>query len=280
MSHLSLRIFMAVSVLAFGLSVPKTAIGAPEHDRKQPGQEAKPVAEQITEALAVLRKTDIKDSQRWAKAARDLVQIGKPAVPPLVEELDRTTENPSLRSLGFTLRSIGDPRAVPALIRAIPRTLVPAGSDYGLTMDDPELLAFLQKHDLDEKEGGRLFTFGMPYREITGALHTLTGQRFNLRGIEYTAPGSDRCYYAIQGLGLRAWQVDNRHYGTIENDIRDNKLPPLDRPATLLMDFDPKTKSYHAEKSARTCMAERAGRAGAAPPTASRWARGRGRPKL
>src|SRR5205823_807638 len=39
------------------------------------------------------------------------------------------------------------PRAVPALIRAIPRTLVEPGSDYGLTTDDAELLAFLQATD-------------------------------------------------------------------------------------------------------------------------------------
>ena len=67
-----------------------------------------------------------------ATAVRDLVEIGQPSVPPLIEELDRLTENLPLRSLGFTLRAIGDPRAVPALIRAIPRTLVkPAATTAG-----------------------------------------------------------------------------------------------------------------------------------------------------
>jgi hypothetical protein len=377
---------------------PHAATAAPDRDAKEPGPAARPIPEQIAEAIAVLRATDIRDSKRWAKAARDLARIGKPAVPPLIEELDRTTEDRPLRSLGFTLRAIGDPRAVPALIRAIPRTLVPPGSDFGLPMDDAELLAFLQRHDLDKREGGRLFTFGMPYREITGALHALTGQRFNedelnfinlqgtpkqrwlqlwlfhglaarwavwwkqnwrrftddpayaqvslpplpeappvaaaaadqpfptgdkarassgwagvilgprqpreyyrtfkdldtgretkwpkelpdppkatveevaafaakegfdLRGIDYTPLGSDRSYYAIQGLGLRAWQVDNSRYGTIEADLRNDKPPPLDRPAgDLLMDFDPQTKTYHPENEATFLFVTREGTTG------------------
>ncbi len=143
------------------------------------GKDARPVSDEIAQAVAALRNSDIRNSKAWATAVRNLARIGKPAVPALIEELDRTTENRPLRSLGFTLRAIGDPRAVPALIRAIPRTLVPPGSDYGLTMDDPELLAFLQQHDLHKGADGRNFTFGMPYREITGALHAITGQQFN-----------------------------------------------------------------------------------------------------
>ena len=94
----------------------QTAINAPEQDAEGRVRTVNPNSESIAEAIAVLRTTDIRDSKRWAKAAFDLVQIGKPAVPALIEELDRTTENRPLRSLGFTLRAIGDPRAVPALI--------------------------------------------------------------------------------------------------------------------------------------------------------------------
>ena len=46
-------------------------------------------------------------------------------------------------------------------------------------MDDPELLAFLRKHDLDKDDRFDGFGLGRPYREITGALHSITGQRFN-----------------------------------------------------------------------------------------------------
>jgi hypothetical protein len=383
-----------VLALAAGAAAAKPGREA----RDQPGPAAEPVPPPIADAIAVLGTTDINNPKRWATAIRDLVRIGKPAVPHLIAELDRTTANRPLRSLGFTLRAIGDPRAVPALIRAIPRTLVPAGSDFGLPMDDPELLAFLQQHDLDPASGGELFTFGMPYREITGALHAPTGQKFredelnfinlqgtpkqrwlqlwlfhglatrwavwwkqnarrftddpvyarvslpplpdappvpraaadqpfptgdavrasdgwanviigppqareyyrtfkdldtgreipwpkelpepskagndqiaaftaregfDLRGTEYTDPGSGRSVYTLQPLGLRAWQVDNRLYGTIEKDLRDNKPPKLDRPARdLLMDVDPRSGTYRPRNKATFLFVTREGTTG------------------
>ncbi len=387
----------ACFVALFALAV-LTANLAVSQERPTSGQAAKPVSEEIAEAIIALRNTDIRNSKGWATAARRLTQIGKPAVPALIEELDRTTADRPLRSLGFTLRAIRDPRAVPALIRAIPRTLMPPGSDFGLKMDDPELLAFLRKHDLDKTDKGDGFGFGRAYREITGALHSITGQRFNedelifihlsgtpkqqwlqswlfhglasrwavwwkqnwrkftddptyakislsplpdapavtsisavqpfptgdtvksslgqsnvilglpqpqeyyrtfkdldtgrvikwpkdlpepskasgpeiaafaategfdLRGVEYTPPGSNQSYYALQGLGLRAWQVDNSFYGRIELDLRKDKPPDLDRPAgDLLMDYDPITKTYHPENKATFLFVTREGTTG------------------
>jgi hypothetical protein len=378
------------------LIVLAAQIVARAQDRKESA--AKPVAEEIQQAIIALRNTDIGNCKGWATAARKLTEIGKPAVPPLIEELERTTADRPLRSLGFTLRAIGDPRAVPALIRAIPRTLMPPGSDFGLKMDDPELLAFLRKHDLDESDRDEGFDFGRAYREITGALHTITKQRFNedelnfihlsgtpkqqwlqrwlyhglasrwtvwwklnwrkftddpayskiglpqlrdappvaalsaaqpfptgekvdatgrhgnvivgppqpqdyyrtfkdldtgreskwsqelpepakakgdeiaafaakegfdLRGTEYKPPGSERSYYALQGLGLRAWQVDNSLYGKIESDLRAEKIPILDLPAgDLLIDYDPATKTYHPENKATFLFVTREGTTG------------------
>jgi hypothetical protein len=145
----SLKTACLVYIVALAVPTPNSARA---QDRTETGQAPKPVAEEIQEAIIALRNTDIRNSKGWATAARRLTQIGKPAVPPLIEELDRTTADRPLRSLGFTLRAIGDPRAVPALIRAIPRTLMPPGSDFGLRMDDPGLLAFLRKHDLDKAD--------------------------------------------------------------------------------------------------------------------------------
>jgi hypothetical protein len=115
----------------------------------------------------------------WCQTLKEIVELGPSAVPELIEELDATEEDRMLRCLGFTLRAIGDPRAVPSLIRAIPRTLRPGGSDMGLRATDPVLAAFAQRHDLSEtKEGNGDYSFGRPVREIFGALQKLTGQHF------------------------------------------------------------------------------------------------------
>ena len=355
--------------------------------------------ERIAALIAKLRLVKLDDMQPWAEAVRDLVAIGRPAVPMLIEELDRTTDAMTLRSLGFALRALRDPRAVPALIRAIPRTLSASGSDYGLKMDDAKLLAFLQEHDLNKEKDGGLFNFGMPYREITGALRALTGRQFgeeelnfvvldggpaqrrlrlgyfqrlaarwadwwegdwrkftddpaysrvnfppappdlpeavpsavqpfptgskvkassgwsgvivgppqrldyyrtfndldtgrdlkwpdalgrpeaakpdavadwsaregyDLEGVEYRPPGSDRSSYAIRGLGLRAWQIDKALYGRIEFDLAAGRVPPLDRPADdLLMDYDPATKTYNPGAEATFLFVTREGATGA-----------------
>ena len=384
-------------IVFLAVLTPPMASAAVFQEAKEPGPDTK-VSEEIHEAIAALRNTNIENPKAWATAARKLTQIGKEAVPPLIEELEQTTADRPLRALGFTLRAIGDPRAVPALIRAIPRTLMPPGSDFGLRMDDPELLAFLRKHDLDKEDRDTGFSFGRAYREITGALHSITGQKFNedelnfislsgtpkqqwlqcwlfhglagrwtiwwkknwrkftddpayskislpllpnapevaaisaeqpfpigdqvhaaggwanvivgppqasehyrvfkdldtgreikwpkelpgpseakaeaiaefakdegfdLRGVEYTPPGSTRSYYALQGYGLRAWQVDDSLYEKIEGDLRENKLPALTRPANdLLMDYDPKTKTYHPENKATFLFVTREGTTG------------------
>jgi 5-hydroxyisourate hydrolase-like protein (transthyretin family) len=109
---------------------------------------------------------------------RELVTIGPPAVPQICEELDRTNQGQVLRRLAFALRAIGDPRAVPSLIRAIPKTLLPPSSDFGLIVPDPELAAFMHKHDLDHSKGLH-FGYGRPVREVFGALQQLTGQDFD-----------------------------------------------------------------------------------------------------
>jgi thiol-disulfide isomerase/thioredoxin len=114
---------------------------------------------------------------------KELVEIGKPAVPALTAALDRATRDTPMRLLPFTLRAIGDPRAVPALIRAIPKTLLPPGSDCGMSVRDPELFKFMLTNDLNEAPGDRLarrnFDMGRPVREVCGALRKITGTNQN-----------------------------------------------------------------------------------------------------
>src|SRR5438445_767942 len=82
------------------------------------------------------------DIETYTAQIKELVEIGKPAVPALAAALDRATKETPMRLLPFTLRAIGEPRAVPALIRAVPRTLLPPASDCGMSVRDAELPKF------------------------------------------------------------------------------------------------------------------------------------------
>jgi beta-lactamase regulating signal transducer with metallopeptidase domain len=120
--------------------------------------------------------------EEWAQTIRELAKIGKPAVPELVAELDRTDRTQTILSLGFALRAIGDPRAVPALIRAIPKTLRPLGSDCGVCIVDPDLRNFMQDNqnyavERSARGKDRLVACGRPVNEIVPALERITGHR-------------------------------------------------------------------------------------------------------
>jgi hypothetical protein len=119
--------------------------------------------------------------EAWAENIRAMIQLGPDAVPELIKELDATHDDRMLRALGFVLRGIGDKRAVAPLIRAIPRTLRPPGSDMGLIAKDKSLLEFMQKYDLDPDSAGFRGHYGVgrPVREICGALRALTGKTQN-----------------------------------------------------------------------------------------------------
>ena len=139
----------------------------------------------ILEEFRKLSKT-VDKAALWCSLMRELVAIGKDAVPLICSELDETTEDRTIRRLAFALRAIGDKSAVPALIRAIPRTLVPSSSDYGLLVTkDPvpgadELAAFMRKHSLTRGETlDRYFHFTRPVREVFASLQKLTGKNFD-----------------------------------------------------------------------------------------------------
>jgi len=161
-----------------------------------------PQAERIEAALKILRVYDLREREGdWATAIRELIKIGKPAVPRLIEELDRTDRDRALRALGFVLRGIGDPRAVPGLIRAIPRLIQPASSDFGLTIkNDPELLKFMWANDLNhignnkgavEMNGLIIFYYQRPIREIMTVLEKVTHQSLGWRDLDPASAKAD-----------------------------------------------------------------------------------------
>jgi beta-lactamase regulating signal transducer with metallopeptidase domain len=137
--------------------------------------------ERIDAAMTILQNFGVfqTNTKKWATAIRELITIGKPAVPRLIDELDHIDRaarpETELRALGFVLRGIGDPRAVPALIRALPNTLQRPASDCGCTVDDPELMAFMRPHDNENGSNADRFSFGRPINEILPALQKLTG---------------------------------------------------------------------------------------------------------
>jgi hypothetical protein len=197
--------------------------------------------ERVAQIIGEFRKLNhtVDETELWCLLMRELVTIGPDAVPQLCEELDLTTEQRHLRRLGFALRAIGDPRAVPALIRAIPRTLLPASSDYGLIVEDAELTRFMQMHHLRDG-GGQYFGFGRPVREIVGALHKLTGQDFEDETLYSMHLSADprgqvlqrRLYHKQARLWAAWWEAHWREftndeaYARAELQITDEPLPP------------------------------------------------------
>jgi hypothetical protein len=148
-------------------------------DTKQ-GQAQSPGKRPATEVGKLLDRLDELHPQvgkdEWACVLRDLIKHGRDAIPELSAELDATNDAYMLRCLGFVMRGIGDKRALPALIRALPKTCVGGGSDCGFIANDPELLEFMQKHD---KENGRSrgmdYSFGRPISEFRVTLQKMTG---------------------------------------------------------------------------------------------------------
>lgn len=159
---------------------PATEANAPATDDDQ--------LRRIHELIYILRNHRVFDRcDEWAAAIRELTQIGEPAVAELIAELNRTNRNATLRGLCFTLRAIDDPRAVPALIRNIPKGLQSPSSDCGVPVSDPELLEFMRSHDNsavyyarhpdEERRDSTHFSYGRPVNEILSALESLTGHR-------------------------------------------------------------------------------------------------------
>jgi hypothetical protein len=138
----------------------------------------------------------------WASVLKEIADIGPDAVPDLIAELDATDSDIMQRNMGFLLRAIGDKRAVPALIRALPRTCRKPGSDMGCNAKDKDLLAFLQKYDLDEDNRDGMYGYGRPVREISGALEKLTGKKH----------GEEQLYHVFLSGGVQQQLAQRKLY--------------------------------------------------------------------
>jgi hypothetical protein len=143
-----------------------------------PAQRADDQTQRVRELIYFFRTYRVfcRDEE-WAQTIRELVGIGKAAVPELVAELDRTDRDATSRSLAFCLRAIGDARAVPALIRSIPKALRPPGSDCGVNISDPDLRRFMKAHQNYKDDHENSVACGRPVNEIISALEGITKHR-------------------------------------------------------------------------------------------------------
>ncbi|MBL8809126.1 MAG: carboxypeptidase regulatory-like domain-containing protein [Planctomycetaceae bacterium] len=146
-------------------------------------------AEAIIAELRNFNKT-VDGCEVWCALLREVVKIGPPAVLPLCKELESTQSNPMMRRISVALRALNDPRAVPSLIRTLPRTLLPSSSDFGLIVEDAELASFMRENSINGEGSGNRFDLGRPVREVHAAIQHLT--KHNLQASKELASMSRR----------------------------------------------------------------------------------------
>jgi hypothetical protein len=178
--------------------------------------------------------------EEWAQTIRELATIGKGAVPDLVAELDRTDRDATLRSLAFCLRAIGDQRAVPALIRAIPKALRPPGSDCGVSIADLDLRTFMLAHQNYKDDQAKHVACGRPVNEIITAIERITkhceppdsGENDPLRhvflGGTPEQQAQQRALFLQRQQRWQAWWSEHRQEFVTEEELQSVELPKRD----------------------------------------------------
>jgi hypothetical protein len=217
---------------------------APRADGTKPAaaERARPAtaAGKLLDKLAAQNHGPERFQDDWLRTLKSLVDLGPDAVPELIAELDATTDDMMLRCCGFTLRAINDPRAIPALIRAIPKTLLPPGSDMGLKADDQRLADWAQQYDLNGDDKGNRYGFGRPVREIFGALRKLSGQEFGEEDLYHMfLDGLDsqrrmkRELFDREAARWAKWWEEHAEEFTKDPAYARVNLPPLNLPADV-----------------------------------------------
>ncbi len=154
------------------MTVQRSALSGTDHATRQRG------------ATPIGKLLDRLEGQRagedpWCRTLLEIVNLGPAAVPVLIEELDATESAMMLRNLGFVLRAIGDKRAVPALIRSIPKTLGRDNGGFGFRSTGQDIVKFMQQHDVKQENQENEYGLSSPAREIFTALQKMTEQEFD-----------------------------------------------------------------------------------------------------
>ncbi len=195
----------------------------------QDAPEARLRADSLVVKLRGYNKT-IKHTKIWCGLLRDLADLGPAAVPRIRREFEQTKSRRMMQRLCFVLRAIDDPSAVPTLIRALPKTLMPPDSDYGLAVDDADLLLFMQTHSWDGDREEKLFSFGQVQREVQTTLAKLTKRELPDARIMRMNLSKDRRAQALQkkyfhevAMDWAKWWEPNSHRFSL-SDPRDAKV--------------------------------------------------------
>lgn len=131
----------------------------------------------VRELIYVLRCYRVSERcNEWGAAIRELVTIGKPALPELLLDLKNTDRNATMRALLFAVRAIDDPTTLSVVVEAIPKaealSRLPS-SDCGLVFLDAEIYKFMKSHERNPRKDYSV-AYGRPINEILATLHTLS----------------------------------------------------------------------------------------------------------
>lgn len=159
---------------------PRPALTSSPRDARIPlAERLSPDPEtRVLELIYVLRHyVPFRRDEELVQAIRELSRLGKPAALALIDELERTRSEATLRVLAIALRTTDDPAAIPALIRAISRSTRPEYGYCRLLLLDPDLREFastLEDHPVLALPTMRL---DLAVNEIVTTLERLSGER-------------------------------------------------------------------------------------------------------
>jgi len=176
---------------------------------RHPRDATVPLAERLSrdpetralELMDVLRSyRPFRRDEEMAEAIRELGRLGKPVVPLLIAELERTDEELTLRVLAIALRGTNDPRAIPALIRAISRSVRPRYGYCRVFLLDPDLRRFASTLEDHPELALPTMRVDLAVNELLATLERLAG--LHLPGGEADIGGQPD----LQQHGLERWQ--------------------------------------------------------------------------
>jgi len=212
---------------------------------------------QESDAAVQVRKilADLDDLQKnnrsfqleWEWKLIEAIELGPPAVPELIRQLDATPadDRRRLRNIPFILRGIGDRRAIPALIRAIPKCYGKDGSDVGARCEDPELLKLLQKYDNSDRDDELRYSYGRPINEVFPTLKKWTGNEFGWLELAHIHDGGSlrqkqlkRKLFETEARRWEKWWLDNWQTYTDDANYALVGLPAFEEQEAVEYEFD------------------------------------------